>query len=666
MADIDLPVFSFRPNLREPMTERLEFLTDVLRAAEGAEQRRSLRETPRRTYDADFLLVGAERTFWDLFMSSIGGQEIMAPLYWEVVTLTNGLTAAVSDRIDFNTAYTEWPYFDGGLALVAGKTALDWEVVQIAAVDSGGIDLVDPVVKAWPRGAKLYPLRRSVVEDFGDLGHVTAAVAGVTARLRMTVANPWTPAAEPAPIYAGLPALLDEPNWVDDLSVEMSREIALLDTQIGRTYQVDALGRFFVGQAHRYFLPGRAKMAAFRDLLYRYRGRTGGFWLPTFKADFKLAAAAGSGATQLEVENVGFQYAGGPMSGREYIAIRHAGGTILRKLLDVIPGTTSATEKLVLDSATGLALAPGQARKISFMDTARFDSDQFEIVHHAGADGLHECSTVFRAFKNTRTSPAPISAPIALTGESEVPCGTPRGPVAGGPWVNRGMNYFVIGGAQEVAGTLTEYQKWFAGYIDSLRITKGVARYPVDQFIVPGTEFANDTNDPYWASVISLLRFNGTDGDTFSTNEKGTPLVFHGNAHISDDQAKFGDTSCHFDGAGDWVEDQIGAVSGALGETFTIEAWVYPTARGGGPGIGDYGAPILGYGPTSTGFNDSTFGLRGNFGYPRFLVHGSPDTTLDAELESVPLNQWSHVSACRVGTSGLYYIHVNGKLATSP
>jgi hypothetical protein len=428
MADIDLPVFSFRPNWTEAMSERLSFMTDVMQAAKGAEQRRSLRETPRRSCDLDFLLVGPERTFWDLFMNRIGGEEVMAPIYWEGVGVSVGLIAGITDRIDFDTTYSEWPYFDGGLALVAGVDALTYEVVQIAGVDSGGIDLVDPVVSAWPAGTKLYPLRRAVVEDFGELTHPSAAVGKVTARLRWTTANPWTPAASAAPTYGGVPVLIDEPNWVDDLKVTMERVIATLDTQIGLTYQKDTLGRFLSSQSHRYFLSGRARMAALRDLLYRYRGRAGTFWLPTFRADFKLVSSVSSGATQLTVENTGFGYTGGPSSGREYIMIRHSTGVIFRKLLDVIPGTTPATEKLVLDAAVGLALSPGLVRKISFMDYARFDADEFEIMHHAGLDGLHECSTVFRNFKNTRTSPTPISYPIPAASMNNLPCGIELGP----------------------------------------------------------------------------------------------------------------------------------------------------------------------------------------------------------------------------------------------
>lgn len=424
MADSDLPVFSFRPNWAEPMNERLSFLTDVLGTDQGVEQRRALRETPRRSFDAAFLLVEEERTFWDLFIDALGGAEVVAPLYWEVVTLTAALTATVTDRIEFDTTRREWTYHEGYLAILMGETALDYEVVEIASVDDTGVNLTEAPARAWPVGTKLYPLRRAVLEDVGEVRHPTAAVGTVNARLRIVGANRWNPAADDSPTYLSLPVMLEEPNWVDDLSFVQDREVALLDSGIGRTYQVDATGRVLLGQLHRWFLPGKEKLARFRDLLYRHRGRQGGFWLPTFKADLQLASSATSGATQIVVKNVGYRYTGGPRSGRQYIAIKHSSGTIIRRVLSVIAGTTPATERLNLDAPLGLALSPGQVRRISFADSARFDTDDFEIAHYGGIEGHHDAQAMFRTFRNTRTAPSPISFPIPVAEENGEPCGT--------------------------------------------------------------------------------------------------------------------------------------------------------------------------------------------------------------------------------------------------
>lgn len=415
MADIDLPVFSFRANWREPMVERLAFLTDVLTASEGAEQRRSIRQTPRRSFEADFLLTGRERTFWDLFIHSLGGGEVVAPIYWETVTVSSDLTATVSDRIDFDTTHREWAYHAGYLAMLIGKSALDYEIVEIAAVDAGGVDLTSPPARSWPKGTRLLPLRRAVLDQIGDVQQPSSGVGMVTAEIRVVGPNPWTPAADSSPTYLGLPVFLNEPNWVEDLTMQQSREIALLDTGVGVTHQVDSKGRVFLGQSHRWFLPGRENLAAFRDLIYRHRGRAGAFWLPTFKADLTLAANVTSTATQIVVQNVGYGYTGGPVSGRQYIAIKHAGGTIIRKVLSVVPGTTAETEKLNLDASLGLALSTGQVLRISFADTARFDTDEFEIVHYGGVDAHHDVNAMFRTFKNTRTAPLPIDCPPPRT-----------------------------------------------------------------------------------------------------------------------------------------------------------------------------------------------------------------------------------------------------------
>lgn len=435
-ADSYLPVFSFRENRKEPMAERLSFLTDVLRGARGAEQRRSLRPTPRRIVEADFLLTGRERTFWDLFFNRLSGGEMTIPIYWDAVTLRTALSPGGGLRINFSTVDREWKYAESHLAMLAGKTALDYEVVQIVSVDNNGITLTEPVKRPWPKGSKLYLLRRGVIEDVGEPAHKSAGVATVSAQLRFTVENPWVPAADPSQVYGGLPVFLDEPNWVDDLTVEYARGIADMDPATGLPYRVDTMGRAMLGQAHRWFLTGRTRLARFRDLIYRHRGRAGSFWLPTFKADFNLVAPVAASATQLVVENVGYAYTGGPTSGgREHIAIKFANGTtIFRRIVSVMPGLTSDTERLGLDLPVGQDLSLGQVRRISFMDAARFDTDEFEIVHHGGIDGHHSASGTFRTFKNTRTAPLPISAPIPHGTKTALPCGQ---------WTNRAISFVI-------------------------------------------------------------------------------------------------------------------------------------------------------------------------------------------------------------------------------
>lgn len=424
MADIDLPVFSFLANRREPITERLSFLTDVLTSSTGAEQRRSIRPTPRRSFEADFLLTGAARTYFDLFMNKAGGRDMTVPIYWEIVSTPAALTATVSDSVDFDTEFREWEYHTGYLALLTRGDPRVWEIVEIESVSPTGVVFTGPVTKSWPKGSKLLPLRRAAIEQASELRHLTGGVATATVQFAINGPANWTPAADTAPVYAGLPVFLSEPNWVEDLTTDYSRAQFNLDTGVGLTYQTDPLGRALVGQAHRWFLDGREALAEFKDLLYRHRGRAGAFWLPSFKHDLTLAAATSSSDMTIRVADVGLVYTDAPTSGREFIAIKHSAGTTLRQIDSVADGPGAGEEQITLNATIGLDLSPGLAPRISFADTARFDSDEFEIVHHGGIDGLHTSSAVFRTFPNTRTSPTPIHDPIPAATMGTEPCGT--------------------------------------------------------------------------------------------------------------------------------------------------------------------------------------------------------------------------------------------------
>jgi hypothetical protein len=420
-----IPVFTFRPNWQDGLTESLIWVTDVLASDSGAEQRRSLRLSPARQFELSFALWDRERSFFDLFLDRLGSQECLFPLFHDVGRLV--APAADGDtRLEFDTQYRELT--EGGYALIQGKDALTWEAVEIDGIDANGIDLADELVSGWGTGTKVLPLRRGRfdLDDGLSFTKLTSRAASSTFRINLTEPNDWTPAEDSSPVYLGYPVLTLSPDVRDTLDFTFLRNMATLGNDFGKSFYADLSDRAFSTQGHAWYLKGRAGQAAFRDFMYRHRGRAGAFWLPTFNEDMTLAAAAGSTATTFEIEKIGYGYTGGPGPGREYIAIfLRNGTTILRKVTGMLAPSQPSREKVQLNAALGTNIDPATVRSISFVDLARFDQDQFDFQHHTDTDGVTTVSATLRTFSNTRDPSGEIANDIPESEMTSGNCGSP-------------------------------------------------------------------------------------------------------------------------------------------------------------------------------------------------------------------------------------------------
>lgn len=78
--------------------------------------------------------------------------------------------------------------------------------------------------------------------------------------------------------------------------------------------------------------------------------------------------------------------------------------------------------------------------------------------------------------------------------------------------------------------------------------------------------------DPHWASVAALLHFDGADGSTTFTDQKGNTWTPAGNAQIDTAAFKFGGASGLFDGNNDYLSATAAGLALGSGD-FTIEGW---------------------------------------------------------------------------------------------
>lgn len=152
--------------------------------------------------------------------------------------------------------------------------------------------------------------------------------------------------------------------------------------------------------------------------------------------------------------------------------------------------------------------------------------------------------------------------------------------------------------------------------------------------------------DPHYANVVSLLHFDGADGSTTFTDEKGVAWTASGNAQIDTADSKFGGSSLLLDG----VNDMITAVSNAIWAfgtgDWTVECWVKRSNAGG------------------VFWDNRTSGVESMVAFndpSGFICYYDSLTTTGSIV--IPASTWTHVAWCR--NASTLRMFVDGAVAST-
>ncbi len=201
------------------------------------------------------------------------------------------------------------------------------------------------------------------------------------------------------------------------------------------------------------------------------------------------------------------------------------------------------------------------------------------------------------------------------------------------------------------------------GYIDDVRITKGVARY-VRSFAVPTAAYPNVAPaasavvDPYYAATTLLLPGTGTNGSTTFTDSgpQAFAMTPVGNAQISTTQSKWGSGAIFFDGSGDYANMTNTTTLLTFEDgwaDFTVECWVLFTDTTAQINVFSL------FGPSNASAQVAITIAAPTRQLNVIWFNGSP-TPLGTTLTT---NTWHHIALSRLRTT--WYLFQDGTLSGS-
>ena len=363
--------FSWTPMV--PVLENLEWLTDVIRAKDGSEQRISLRPAPRQGFHFDvYLKDEISQAKFDIIQWRYQKRTWGLPI-WPEWTLHTTTIPVGSTAISLDT--TTGDYRVGGLVII-WQAEDSYEVVKIDSIAAGSLSLESGVQNTWTGTKYIMPVRIAYLR--AQVSKPSAPDGYAHATLDFTVRdNALLTGYTAADVYDGLPVLA--PSIIDEgeQEIESDADAGFVDYGLG-DFEIFSDSDFnIVVQSHVSRRKGRSDCWDFRKFWHSLYGRRGTVWIPSYKNDIVQLNSIGPSATTFNVQNMGLALYMGTNAMRNHIAFIFPEGTQIYRAISGVTKIDVDTEQITIDSALDITINPGDC-EISWLDRCRLTEDKIQ------------------------------------------------------------------------------------------------------------------------------------------------------------------------------------------------------------------------------------------------------------------------------------------------
>lgn len=370
-------VYAQHPNGQ--VLEPYGYLTRVLEAWDGTEQRSGLRSRPDREERIKSTVCTMDRLLALQAQLYAGGHFPFGVPLWMDATPATADVALAATLVALNTP---------GRAFVAGSLCLlyrdpeHWEALPIDSVEADHLHLQSPTAQAWAVPGTLCvpvaPARLLSATELQHRGGIARLEAAFSLEAETSISAASTGAVGGTQ-YQGLDVLTEaQHNARVAVAEAFTRLGTLIKNPTGKRAYDDHAQQSFPTRNFLWTAPNRVACVQLREFLDARQGRRVPFWTPTFCWDLQLAADSDGAGLTLEIRKAGYGQFLWPSLARRRLALFVPGQPmLLRQVTGLDDGATSET--LHLDSAPGVPLAAASAR-LCFLVLCRLAEDLTELT----------------------------------------------------------------------------------------------------------------------------------------------------------------------------------------------------------------------------------------------------------------------------------------------
>ncbi len=357
----ELAFLQYQPEA--PVSETLEFYTDVMQSVNSTEERLQLRTKPRQSFDYKIPLQS-----WRLanaFNTEYGAirKKWAVPIWTEAQFI--GSIAAHETNIVCNTSL--YDLRANSLALLYSSESI-WQIVEIASIAVYSIDIstdIASISNAWLIPVRLGWVSGGIDKKINGHNGSTSVSFEIDDNLDLTATTPDQYLSND--IYYS-PGLLNEGS----LQRSLQQRVDIVDFTLGPVIRRSPWTNARYASPYSSLLNGASEMRAYKDFVYRRAGKFRAFWMPTFEHNLRVVNT-GNIASTIVIEDDSIR----DYTMRTHIAFQSTTGVWYPRVISNPIQLINNRVQLSLSSALNVNAA--NIARVCFLGLNRFDTDRIEI-----------------------------------------------------------------------------------------------------------------------------------------------------------------------------------------------------------------------------------------------------------------------------------------------